>query len=117
MSYQYSPTSRKVRPLLEFNEDVNGYIEHVEQYRKYIDLKEQLKLSENNILIHESPQQSPGLSAEPTSVTGAAPATASQSNLDYFVEEIKFAEKTIILSDHVKNKNPIVNMKCIANQN
>ena len=110
MSSQYPPPSPKLRPLLEFNEDVKGYIEHVEQYQNYIELKEQLKQIEMNLLIQESPQQSPVLSVEPTSVTGEAPATASQPNLDYFVEEIKFTErkKTLILSDHVKNKNPIV---------
>ena len=74
MSSQSSPPSPRLRPLIEFNADINGYIKHVEQYEKYMEMKNQMEPIENNLLTQEHPQQtvedSSGLNDEPTPADG-----------------------------------------------
>ena len=56
MSPQSFSPSQKLRQLLEFKFGVNGYMQHVEQYRKDNEKKEQMEKKKVNLSIQKSPQ-------------------------------------------------------------
>ena len=53
-----SPLSPKLLPVAAFGGDLGGFLEHVEQYRQYIELKKQMEKSKKNLLIWDPPQPS-----------------------------------------------------------
>ena len=48
----------KLRPLAEFGDNIRGYIEHVEQYRKYMNLKKEMEHIKRNLSVQEQPKYS-----------------------------------------------------------
>ena len=73
MSSPYFPPVPRLRPLAEFGDDTRGYLEHVEQYREYLELKSQMELIKRNFVVQEP---GPGLQISPTPGISHAPAPA-----------------------------------------
>ena len=77
---------------MEFNGDIQGYIEHVERYRKYTDIKDRMRQIEENFSKHEPshlPKNiSPGLKVESKSVIAASEGIASQQILIIFQKNL-----------------------------
>ena len=122
MSSHFSPPSPKLRSLKEFNADINGYIKHVEQYRKYIEMKSQMKQIEKHLLFEEHPQptdkDSSGLNDEPSSADGIAqslPATPFQSSLDNFIEELELKNAVFGFNNKNETTGGFVQVKNIVN--
>ena len=49
----------KLRPLAEFGDDIKRFIEQGEQYRKYMELKEEMEQFKTNLSIPERPRHLP----------------------------------------------------------
>ena len=52
------PPVFKLRPVVEFGDNLNGFVEHVEQYRKYMQLKEEMEHIRRDLLTKQSARQS-----------------------------------------------------------
>ena len=52
-SFNSSPVF-KLRPVVEFGDNLNGFVEHVEQYRKYMQLKKEMEHIRRDLLTKQS---------------------------------------------------------------
>ena len=76
------PLSPKLLSLANFGGDLTGFLEHVEQYRQYTELKEQMKKTKKSLLLQKSEHPSlldaevqENLYNEPVSTLIAKPST------------------------------------------
>ena len=47
------PPSPRLRPRSEFVNDLKGFVDHVEEYRRYVELKTQMEQMKKNLLVQD----------------------------------------------------------------
>ena len=71
----------KLRPLAKFGDNIKGYIEHVEQYRRYMNLKKEMEQIKRNLALQEQPKHffEPALESQSQTKFKLKSETASES--------------------------------------
>ena len=85
----------KLRPVVEFGEDMIGYVKHVEQYRKYMQMKEEMEHIKRNFLVIQSKRSK----LKPHTQAQCEPCSDSRPDVSF--DGYK---------SHVKNENPKVSV-------
>ena len=79
----------KLRPLAEFGDNIKGYIEHVEQYRRYMNLKKEMEQIKRNLSVQELlPEPALESKYQPRSKIKSEPASESEPFVQMFPEPV-----------------------------
>ena len=108
------PLSPKLGTLADFGGDLNSFLEHVEQYRQYTELKEQMNKTKKNLLLEKPPQPSfldteikaQNFHNEPVSALVPDPSPKNPATLVILSPSFELSSKPNYLASHSKTISP-----------